>query len=239
VLLVLLFLTKPLGFLPNTVLAAIVFLIGVKLIDYRGLAEIRRAAPGEFILALITAGTVVIFGVEQGIILAVVLSLLVHVRHSYRPHMGVVIRDEDDHWRIDNPSPGKLAEPGMVMFWFGAGLFYANVSFFAEQVRKLVDRPPLPVRWLVIDARAVTEMDYSAGRTLAELQQDLSRLGVVLALIVVPVRHLGNLERMGLVDLIGANRIFQSRHACIHAYRLEAQEEEKSPTPEKTQLPIS
>jgi MFS superfamily sulfate permease-like transporter len=104
VLLVLRFLTKPLGFLPNTVLAAIVFLIGVKLIDYRGLAEFRRAAPSEFILALITAGTVVTLPVRQGIILAVVLSLLVHVRHSYRPHMGAVVRDEDDHWRIDDAS---------------------------------------------------------------------------------------------------------------------------------------
>jgi MFS superfamily sulfate permease-like transporter len=125
------------------------------------------------------------------------------------------------------------------MFWFGAGLFYANVSFFAEQVRKLVDRPPSPVRWLVVDARAVTEMDYSAGRALAELQQDLSRVGVVLALIIVPVRHQGNLERMGLVNLIGANRIFQSRHACIQAYRLEAREEDKSLAPETTYAPAS
>jgi len=226
VLLVLLFLTKPLSFLPNAVLAAIVFLIGVRLIDRRGLAEIRRAAPGEFILALITAGSVVTLGVERGILLAVFLSLLMHVRHSYRPHTGVVVRDEADHWRIDDPSPGKLAEPGMIMFWFGAALFYANVSFFAEQVRKLIDRSPSPVRWLVVDARAVTEMDYSAGRAIAELQQDLSRLGVVLALIVVPVRHLPDLERMGLVDLIGASRIFQTRHAAIHAYRLE---EDNSP----------
>ena len=239
VLMVLLFLTRPLSYLPNAVLAAIVFLIGVKLIDHRGFAEIRRAAPSEFNLALITAGTVVIFGVEQGILVAVVLSLVMHVRHSYRPHTGVVVRDEFDHWRIDDPIPGKLAEPGMVMFWFGAGLFYANVSYFAEQVRRLVDRSPSPVRWLVIDARAVTELDYSAGRALAELHQDLSKAGVVLALIVVPVRHQGAIERMGLVNLIGANRIFESRHKCIQAYELEAREVDKSPSPEATRAPAS
>jgi sulfate permease, SulP family len=218
VLLVLLFLTGPLSYLPNAVLAAIVFLIGVKLIDHRGLADILHARPNEFVLALITAATVVIFGVEQGILLAVVLSLLMHVWQSYRPHIGVVIRDTTDHWRIDDPIPGKLAEPGMVMFWFGAGLFYANVSFFAEHARKLVHDSPLPVRWLVVDATAVTEMDYSAGRALAELQQDLAKKGVVLSLIVVQVRHQSYLERMGLVDLIGANRIFESRQACIDAY---------------------
>jgi high affinity sulfate transporter 1 len=221
VLMVLLFFTRPLSFLPNTVLAAIVFLVGVKLIDYRGMAAIHRAAPREYLLALITAGTVVILGVEQGIILAVILSLLMHVRHSYRPHIGVVVRDEGDHWRIDDPAPGKLAEPGMVMFWFGSGLFYANVSFFAEQVRKLVEQAPSPVHWMVVDARAVTEMDYSAGETLKELHLDLTKAGVEMALIVVPERHEGILERTGLTDLVGANRIFQSRHACVKAYRSE------------------
>jgi MFS superfamily sulfate permease-like transporter len=113
-------------------------MIGIKLIDHRGLAEIRRVSPKEFLLALITAATVVFFGVEQGILLAVVLSLLMHVRQGYRPHTGVIVRDSTDHWRLDDPIPGKEAEPGLVMFWFGGGLFYANAAFFAEQAQRLV-----------------------------------------------------------------------------------------------------
>ncbi len=221
VLMVLLFLTRPLSFLPDAVLAAIVFLIGIKLIDYRGLAEIRRVKPREFVLALVTAATVVIFGVEQGIILAVILSLLQHVRRSYRPHTGVALHDADDHWRLEDPLPGSMAEPGLVIFWFGTDLFFANVPFFAEQVRKLADHSPTPVRWLVIDATAITDLDFSAGRAVAELQQDLANAGVVLALIVVPVRHHGDLEQMGLIKLIGADRIFDSRRACLAAYRSE------------------
>jgi MFS superfamily sulfate permease-like transporter len=193
----------------------------VKLIDYRGLAAIRRAAPREFLLALITAATVVFFGVEQGILLAVILSLLMHVRHSYRPHVGVLVHDDTDHWRLEDPVPGRMAEPGMVIFWFGAGLFYANASFFAAQVRKLIEHPPSPIRWLVIDARAVTELDYSGGRALAELHQDLSKAGIVLGMIVVQARHKGSLERMGLIDLLGADRIFESRYDCVQAYRSE------------------
>jgi high affinity sulfate transporter 1 len=228
VLMVLLFLTGPVSFLPNAVLAAIVFLIGVKLIDHRGLSEIRRVRPSEFVLALITAATVVIFGVEQGILLAVVLSLLMHVRQSYRPHTGVVVRDSADHWRIESPVPGKQAEPGMVMFWFGAGLFYANVAFFAEHARKLVHLSPSPVRWLVLDARAVTELDFSAGRALAELHQDLKKDGIVFALIVAQVGHHGDLERMGLVQMIGENRIFDSRYDCVQAYLSEPVEGNES-----------
>jgi SulP family sulfate permease len=217
-LLVLLFLTKPLSYLPNSVLAAIVFMIGVKLIDHRGLAEICRVSPTEFLLALITAATVVFFGVEQGILLATVVSLLMHVRQGYRPHTGVIVRDSTDHWRIDDPIPGKEAEPGLVMFWFGGGLFYANAAFFAEQARKLVHDSPAPVRWLVVDARAVTELDFSAGRALLELFQDLKKAGVALALIVVPVRQQRVFERLGLLELIGSNRIFESRYECVQAY---------------------
>ena len=222
VLTVLLFFTRPLSFLPNAVLAAIVFHIGIKLIDRRGLREIQRAKPNEFALALVTAAAVVIFGVEQGIILAVVLSLLQHVRRSYRPQTGVLVRDAAaDQWRIEDPLPVKLAEPGMVIFWFGADLFYANVAFFAEQARMLVHESPTPVRWLTIDATAIPGLDFSAGRAVAELQQDLAKIGVTLALIVIPVRHRSNLERLGLIELIGANHIFESRHACLAAYQSE------------------
>jgi sulfate permease, SulP family len=221
VLLVLLFFTRPLSFLPDAVLASIVFMVGVKLIDLRGLAAIRRVAPGEFLLALITAATVVILGVEQGILLAVILSLLMHVRHSYRPHIGVVVADPVDHWRIVDPAPGQMAEPGMVMFWFGAGLFYANVSYFAAEIHKLIEQQPSGVRWLVVDARAITELDYSAGRVLTELHQDLAKAGIVLGLIVVQMRHQSDLERMGLVDLIGKEHIFGSRYDCVQAYLAE------------------
>ena len=221
VLLVLLFLTRPLSFLPNAVLSAIVFLIGIKLVDHRGLAEILRERPGEYALALVTAATVVFLGVEQGIILAVVLSLLQHVRQSYRPHTAVILHDATEHWRLEEAAPGKMVEPGLVMFFFGADLFYANAGFFSEQVRKLVHESPSCVRWLVIDAGAITGIDFTAGKAVRELHQDLAKDGVVLALARVQLKPRGDFKRMGLIELIGANRMFDSRHACIQAYKAE------------------
>jgi MFS superfamily sulfate permease-like transporter len=229
VLLVLLFLTRPLSFLPNAVLAAIVFMIGIKLVDHRGLLEIYRKAPWEFAVALITAATVVFVGVEQGILLAAILSLLQHVRRSYRPHTAVIVQDPLEQWRMEPAVPGNMLEPGMVMFWFGSDLFYANAGFFAEDARRLIRESPTPVRWFVIDCSAITGLDYSAGRTLRDLQTDLARAGVVLALARVPTRHQGDLERMGLIDLIGSNRIFMSRQHCLEAYRAESQAEKESP----------
>ena len=96
--LVLLFLTGPLQYLPHCVLAGIVFTIAVGLVDVAGLRGIRRESPGEFWLAVVTAATVALVGVEQGILLAVALSLLRHVRHSYRPHTSVLAPDATGRW---------------------------------------------------------------------------------------------------------------------------------------------
>jgi MFS superfamily sulfate permease-like transporter len=67
-----------------------------------------------------------------------------------------------------------------VIFQFGADLFYANAGRFAEDVRALVDGVDTPVNWLVVDAGAITSVDYSAARVLRDLQQDLNRLGIAL-----------------------------------------------------------
>ena len=222
VLLVLLFFTAPLSHLPNAVLAAIVFLIGVKLVDYRGLADIYHKKLDEFVIAIITLVTVVMVGVEEGIILALALSLIEHVRHSYRPHAAVILRDPVDDWRMEPAEPGRMIEPGMVMYWFGSGLFYANSAYFAEQIRNLVSESPVPVRWFVVDASAIDCLDYTSSRAVADLQQDLDKKGIVFALTRVSPAGRKDLDSLGLTKLIGENRIFASRHECLKAYELES-----------------
>src|SRR5262249_43454909 len=135
--LVLLFLTGPLQDLPRCALGAIVFTIAIGLVDPGGLWDIRRESPAEFALAAITAAVVVGVGVGAGIVLAMALSLLHHVRHSYRPHTAVLV-EEDGHWRPIPAQPGAQSETGLVVFQFGADLFYANASHFAAEI------PPLP-----------------------------------------------------------------------------------------------
>ena len=188
---VLLFLTGPLHYLPQCVLGAIVFTIAAGLVDVRGLRDIRRESPGEFGLALITAAVVVVIGVEQGILLAIVLSLLRHVRHSYRPHTAVLVED-GGHWRPTPAVPGALSGPGVVIFQFGADLFYANAGRFATDVRGLVEGPVAPVNWLVVDAGAITSVDYSAASVVRDLQQDLIRRGIALVLVHAESVHLNS-----------------------------------------------
>ena len=172
-LLVLLFLTGPLQYLPRCVLASIVFTIAIGMIDVPGLRDILRESPGEFRLAVLTAAAVVAIGVEQGILLAIALSLLRHVRHSYRPHTTVLATDADGRREPVPATPGIETGPGLIVYRFGADLFYANTDRFTDEVRALVEHAPTPLRWFVVDASATTDIDYSAARSVLDLIDDL------------------------------------------------------------------
>ena len=216
--LVLLFLTKPLQYLPRCVLGAIVFFIAVRLIDVRGLRDIRRESPGEYALAVFTAAVVVLVGVEQGILLAMVLSLLRIVRHSYRPHTGVLVVNEGDIWQVVPAVPGAVTKPGLVIYRFGAALFYANAGLFAEQIRGLVGPTPSPVRWLVVDAEAITNVDYTAARMVRQLHKELVDRGVVLVFARAPLSLKADLDRHLLTQVIGPAQFFDRIHDAAAAF---------------------
>jgi high affinity sulfate transporter 1 len=217
--LVLLFLTGPLQYLPQCVLGAIVFTIAVGLVDLTSLRDILHESPGEFRLAMATALVVVVIGVEQGILLAMVLSLFRHVRHSYRPHIAVLVEDSVGHWRPTAAVPGALSAPGLLVFQFGADLFYANAGRFADNVHALVEGAPSPIRWLVVDGGAITNVDYSAARVLRSLINDLTRNGVVLVLVHAQSSLLADLNRHLLTNVIGGHHIFETLHEALAMIR--------------------
>ena len=213
---VLLFLTKPLQYMPNAVLSAVVFLIGIKLVKIGAMDEIRRLRPDEFVIASATAAVVVIIGVEQGIILAVVLSLLEHVRRHYDAPDAVITRDEQGH-AVEVPvSPEVRTEPGLVVYRFGVGLFYANATRLSDDVLALVDVPE-PPRWFVLLADAIDDVDFTGGKTLLELAGQLADRDVVFC-VAAAERTMPELERFGVVEAIGVDHVFSSLDEAIAAF---------------------
>jgi high affinity sulfate transporter 1 len=215
VLIVLLFLTAPLQFLPRCVLAAIVFTIAVGMIDLRRLRDIRRESPGEFSLALVTAVVVVGVGVEQGILLAIALSLFRHVNHSYRPHTMMFITDDQGQWLSVPTRIGQVTEPGLIVYRFGADLFYANENRFTEEVRALVRSAPAPLRWFIVDSAAITDLDFSAAKAILDLIDELAHEGVTIAFGRVNYYLRADMDRHGIGAAIGAERICASLHAAV------------------------
>ena len=217
VLVVLLVLTGPLQYLPRCVLAAIVFTIAIGMIDLRKLRDIRRESPGEFDLALVTAVTVVAVGVEQGILLAIALSLFRHVRHSYRPHTMMLAPDSTGRWTPIPITMGKVTEPGLIVYRFDADLFYANQNLFTDEVRSLVAHAPTPVRWFIVDAAAITDLDYSAAQGVRELLEDLTRQKVSMIFGRVNPYLRSDMDRHRITATLGETRIFATLHEAIAA----------------------
>jgi MFS superfamily sulfate permease-like transporter len=223
VLLVLLFLTGPLQYLPRCVLASIVFTIAVGMIDVRGLRNIRRESPGEFYLAVITAAAVVAIGVEEGILLAIALSLLRHVRHSYSPHAMLLAPDATGQWVPMPATPGEQTEPGLIVYRFGSDLFYANAKRFTDQVRALVDCAPTPVHWFVVDASAITDVDFSAAQSVRDLIDELQRRGIRVVFARVSRYLRSDMDRHHITDVVGDKWIFTTLHEAIAGARGSAQ----------------
>ncbi len=213
--LVLLFLTRPLQFLPQCVLGAVVFTIAVRLIDLRGLEAIRRESPGEFALAATTALVVVFVGVEQGIVLAMMLSLFRVVHHSYRPHTAVLLLGSNGVWQGKPVVPGAITEPGVVVYRFSAPLFYANANHFSEEVRMLASTAPTPLHWVVVDAGAITNLDFTAARVVREVLQDLLAQGTGMALAHVRAELKPDLDRHHVTEAIGPARIYDALRDAV------------------------
>jgi high affinity sulfate transporter 1 len=222
VLLVLLFLTGPLQYLPRCVLASIVFTIAVGMIDVTGLQNIRRESPGEFYLAVATAAAVVAIGVEEGILLAIALSLLRHVRHSYSPHAMLLALDATGQWVPVPAAPGEQTEPGLIVYRFGSDLFFANAKRFTDQVRALIDCAPTPVHWFIVDASAITDVDFSAAQSIRNLIDELARRGARVVFARVSPYLRSDMDRHRITDVVGEKWIFTTLHEAIGAVRAAA-----------------
>ncbi|QKS30132.1 MAG: SulP family inorganic anion transporter [Candidatus Accumulibacter similis] len=219
VLLVLLFLTGPLAHLPTAVLSAIVFLVAARMIDIKGMRRIYAVARAEFWVALLTAATVVVVGVEQGILLAMVLSLIDHVRRGYRGTNLVIVADKKKRgWQTVPLDEPQAISPGLLVYLFSHSLYYANAGQFAEEILRLArngTQPPL--RWLCVEAAAIGDVDFSAAAMLRDTAALLQQQGIRLlfANVSAPVRS--QFDCYGVTEAIGADAICGSIHAVVVA----------------------
>ncbi|NYH27150.1 SulP family inorganic anion transporter [Paraburkholderia bryophila] len=217
VVVVLLFFSRFLQYLPHCILASIVFTIAVGLINVQALFSIRRESPGEFTLAVFTALAVVLIGVEHGILVAVALSLLRHVRHSYRPHTMILAPGDGGVWVPVPAVPGMQTAPGLIVYRFGADLFYANDHFFVDDTRRLIDHAPSKVRWFVVDASAITDLDYSAARSVGELCEALKASGIEVIFARVNRYLRADMDRHGITPVIDTSCIFSTLHEALRS----------------------
>jgi sulfate permease, SulP family len=224
----LLFFTPLLEPLPTVVLGAIIIIATLGLIDIPAFRFLRKVRPAEAWLAVATMLGVLALGVLQGILIAVVLSLINVIFHISRPHDallddveaggGVVYREVVDNTPV-------MTEPGLMVYRFDAPLVFANAAYFFQRVGELVTMAGEKLKCVVLDAEAISDFDSTAAEALENLDADLERLGIELwvARPNEPLRQM--LHVTGLTQRFGKENIYPTVRAAVGAYK------EQFPTP--------
>jgi len=213
----LLFLTPLLAPLPEVTLAAILIYGGWNLVEFQAMKRIYRHYPGAAGIAALTTLGVLAAGVVAGILLGVILSLLTLITRISHPP-DAVLREVPGHGFHDLGETTGQTLPGLLAYRFYAPLLFSNCGYFSERVHCLVAAASPPVRWLLLDAQAVTDIDVTAVEMLHALRRDLKEKGVDLKIAHAnrPLREL--LECTGLEREIGAESFFASVHECVAAF---------------------
>jgi sulfate permease, SulP family len=217
VLIVLVLLTGPLAYLPSAALAAVVFVIAIELVDIKGMRHILALRKYEFAVALLTTVAVVALGVEDGILLAIIASIVDHLRHGYSPLNSVLVKSPDGHWQPVPLRPGARTEEGLVVYRFDTSLYYANASRLLEDITALVAHGG-PLHWLVIDCAAIGDVDYTASAVLAKVVEHVHQHDVhlVLTSVLGPVRH--QLDRYAITKALGPDAYFDTPGEALEAF---------------------
>jgi sulfate permease, SulP family len=217
VLFVLLLATRPLAYLPIAALAAVVFLIAVRLVDLGGMRRILAVRREEFAIAVLTAAAVVVLGVQDGIVLAATVSIIDHLRHTYHPTNSVLVKSPNGHWHATPVQPGARTEPGLVVYRFGTSLYYANASRLAEDVAALT-RHGGKLRWMVLDGAAIDDVDYTAASVFTQVITKLRDQHVRLIVTSAVTRVRQQLDRYGISAALGPGAYYDTPGAALEAY---------------------
>lgn len=208
--------------LPTTVLAAIVIAAAINLFDLAQLRWMQQVRRSEFLLAMITMVAVVVFGVLNGLLIAVGLSIANFVRRVWRPYDAVLGRIDQRPGHHDiRRHPEANQVPGLVVFRFDAQLFFANADYFLRRIDEVIEESEAngeKVRRFIIAADPMTDVDTSGAEALWTLVRRLERRGIEFGFATMrgPVKD--HLYAYGLYDRIGAEHFYDGISAATMAY---------------------
>lgn len=218
VMVMLLFLPGLMRNLPQSALAAIIIAAAIRLLDIPELRKLWTMRRSEFALAMASLLGVAFVGVLQGIVIAVVLSILDFFRRSWRPYSAVLGKpDGVEGYHDITRYPDAAQIPGVLIVRWNAPLFFANANLFRALIRKLVAQAePAPV-WIVVSAEPVTDIDTSAADMLVDLDLELNSKGMhlVFAEMKDPVKE--KIVAYGLLETIDQRHFYPTLEAAVAA----------------------
>lgn len=229
---ILMFFTESLAFLPNAALAGIVANAVLSLIEFRELREFWHVRRSEFWVAAICIAGVLVLGPLRGVLIAFLMTTIDVIARAARPWVSTLGESVDGSHLIPASSAEASNEPGLVVYRFGAPLYFANANTFVEDVERLAAPERTSVRWFVLDAEAIIDMDTSGAEAMHQAMQSLAARGVSFGLSRANPPLIEQLGRYHLLDQIDPAKLFDTNRAALTAYRASsgASAEDVAPT---------
>jgi high affinity sulfate transporter 1 len=215
---VLVFATGLMQYVPQPTLGAIVVAAALSLADVQGTRRLWRQRRAEFWLSIVALLGVALLGVLPGIVVAIGLSILNVFRRTWWPHQAELGRAPGVAGLHDTERyPYSERMPGLIVYRFDAPLIFANARTFSEAVRAIAARQD-DLRWIVIAAEPVTDVDTTAADMLKDLDLWLNERGVslIFAELKDPVRE--KIERYDLTATIDPAHFYPTLDEAIDAY---------------------
>jgi len=215
----LIFLTPLVAHLPAVALAVLLIYGGFTLVEFNVMLHIYRFYPRSALLAALTAIGVLAVGVVFGILIGVALSLLALIDRVSNPPDAVLSLVPGNGFHDLGDKTANCTMPGFIAYRFYAPLLFSNCNHFVERVRELIAANPKPVRWFLVDAQAITDIDITAAEALQALNKELQQQGIALKFAHAnrPLRQV--LERIGFTSEIGRESIFHAVHEAAEAFQ--------------------
>jgi MFS superfamily sulfate permease-like transporter len=191
----------------------------IGLIDIAGVRRLYEMRPAELVVFAASFVGVLLAGVLWGIAIAVALAVLAFLRRAWSPYEAVLGRADGVKGYHDlTRYPEARQIPGLLLYRFDAPLFFANANVFRLRLLERIKAAGMPVRWVVVAAEPMTDVDPTAAEVLEDLDGELQAAGIELAFAEMkdPVRD--RLEQYGLVERFGRDRFFPTVGSAVHAY---------------------
>jgi high affinity sulfate transporter 1 len=205
--------------LPQSALAAVVITAALGLFEINGVKRLWGMRRREFALSIVCFLGVAVLGVIEGIFIAVGLALATFIQRAWRPYDAVLGRvDGVKGYHDISREPTAKQVPGLLLYRWDAPLFFANADVFEERLTKAIAAAPTPVRRVVVTAEPMTDVDTSAADVLERVHRMLAADGVELAFAEMKSPVTDQLERYGLLDVLGRHLFFPTIGTAVRDY---------------------
>jgi len=218
--LTLLYLTPLFYYLPKTVLAAIIIVAVFGLINFKEARYLWKANNLDFWLLIATFASTLVLGIEYGIFVGVVLSLIILLFRTTRPYVTELGKVPDsDFFRNKNRFEEVIIESDILVFRFDAQLFYANAGYFRDKLDEMVEAKGDGLKIIVFDAESMNRVDSTAVEMLKERIRFYQKKAITFYFAAVkgPVRD--SLFKSGILEIIDINHFFMRPNDAVVYYK--------------------